>query len=430
MKVLFVYPRFERHADAHPILRQYVPMNEYLGSPSLGIGMIAASTPAGWDIEFRDDRLSPADGPTDADVVALSFFTPAATRGLELADRFRAMGKKVVAGGIFPTAMPDEVAPHVDAVVVGQGEGVWPQVLADVAAGTLKRRYDALPCAVGALPQPRMDVYFSVESDSFCPDDYPVQISRGCPLNCDACILPKSMGPRLETFPVEHVITQLTTLRARGRRGCLTEDTSWFPGMGARRLLEQVFDALIARGERAAISYIGISLPMLGTTPMSLLHKAKAAGVDMFYLVTGFDPYSRRGLGGRDARMYAAGVAAVKRGLDAGIEPYTSFLVGNPDDDEGIVDRTLEFTHDAGIKKAEFAIATPYPGTPQWDLYNAEGRILTREWRKYNDANVVFRPHKLTPDALEHAYLELWRQFYEGRTDLLGLSAAERTIQF
>ncbi len=118
-KVLFVYPGFSRHSDHHPELRQWVPMNEYLGSPSLGIASVAAATPAGIAVEHRDDRLAPADHDSDADVVALSFFTPAATRGLELARAFKAMGKTVVAGGIFPTMMPHLVEPHVDAVVVG-----------------------------------------------------------------------------------------------------------------------------------------------------------------------------------------------------------------------------------------------------------------------------------------------------------------------
>lgn len=430
MKVLFVYPRFDRHSDSHPELRTYVPMNEYLGSPSLGIAMLGACTPRDVEVEFRDDRLTPADTPTDADLVALSFFTPAATRGLALADYFRALGKPVVAGGIFPTAMPDEVQPHVTSVVVGEGERVWPQVLADAAAGSLKPRYAAEPADPCALPVPRVDLYFGVEDAHFQPDDYPVQISRGCPLACDACILPVSMGGRLRTFPLDHVMAQLAQLAARGRRGCLTEDTSWFPGSGARKLLESMFDALIARGERAAVSYVGISLPMLLTTPDTLLAKAKLAGVDMFYLVTGFDPISRKGIGGKDERSYEAGVRAVKRGLAHGIEPYTSFLVGNADDDEAVVDRTLSFAHDAGIRKAEFAIATPYPGTPQWREFVAADRILTRDWRRYNDANVVFKHPKLTPDALQGAYLRLWKDFYAGRDDLKAMSAMDRTIQF
>lgn len=428
--VLFVYPRFDRHADAHPELRAHVPMNEYLGSPSLGMASLAAVTPPPWRVSMRDDRVAPADGPTDADVVALSFFTAAATRGLELADRFRAMGKTVVAGGLFPTALPDEVAPHVDAVVVGEGDAVWPELLRDVERGALRPRYDAGAVDVAALPAPDLDLYLGAEVPGvFEPDDYPVQLSRGCPLRCEACIVPVSMTRSLRPLPPAHVAAQLDRLGRAGKRACLTEDTSWLPG-AARRGLEALFDHVLASGTAARISYVGISMPMILATPPALLAKARRAGVDMFYLVGGFDPVTRKAFGPSAPDALARAHRAIAICHDHGIEPYTSFLLGNDDDDEGTVDRVLAFADRAKIRKAEFAIATPYPGTPRWDQLLREGRLLTREWRRYNDANVVFRPAKLSPEALQEGYLRLWREFYASRSHLRHLSRAERTIQF
>jgi radical SAM superfamily enzyme YgiQ (UPF0313 family) len=429
-KVLFVYPRFDRHADAHPELRQHVPMNEYLGSPSLGMAALAAVTPPDWQVEFRDDRIARADVETDADVVALSFFTPAATRGLELGDRFRAMGKTVVAGGIFPTAMPDEVAPHVDAVAVGEGEALWPGLLADALAGRLRHRYNAGAVDVSALPTPNVDLYINTErAGVFEPDDYPVQLSRGCPLACEACMLPVSMTKNLRALPETSVVALLDRLESRGKRACLTEDTSWLPG-AARRGLEALFDHILASGREAPISYVGISMPMILATPRALLEKARRAGVDMFYLVGGFDPITRKAFTGQNPLALERAYRAIATCHDLDIEPYTSFLLGNDDDDLGTVDRMLEFANRAGIRKAEFAIATPYPGTPRWKQLVAEDRILTREWRLYNDANVVFRPTQMTPDQLTEGYLRLWKEFYATRGHLKELSVSERTIQF
>jgi len=431
MKVLFVYPRFQRHADAHPELREHVPMNEYLGSPSLGIASLAANTPPGWEIEMRDDRLRPADGPTDADLVALSFFTPAAVRGLELARAFRAQGKLVVAGGIFPTMMPDEVAPHVDAVVVGEGEALWPRILEDAARGALRPRYVGTGTVdVERLPVPDLSLYFAQEGPGFQPDDYPLQISRGCPLTCHACALPTSMTRQLRVFPLEHVVGQLEQIRRAGRRACLTEDTSWFPNSQAKRRLGELFEHVIEAGSEAPISYVGISMPMILCTAPSFFETARRAGVTMFYLVGGFDPITTRAFTGRHPKALERARAAVAKCLDAGIEPYTSFLLGGDDDDVGTVDRMLEFAEAAGIRKAEFAIATPYPGTPQWSQLVAQDRILTRDWSRYNDANVVFRPARMTPEELTEGYLRLWRGFYADRSDLGALSEAERTIQF
>ena len=430
MKVLFVYPRFQRHSDSNPQLRTYVPMNEYLGSPSLGIAALAAITPSHWEIEFRDDRVTPADAPTDADLVAVSFFTPAAVRAFELAKVFRAQGKPVVAGGIFPSLMPELCAPHFDAVVEGEGEASWTRLLADFEAGSLHPRYRRT-CEVdlSTLPLPKVSVYLDVENDNFRPDDYPVQLSRGCGLSCHACALPISMTKKLRDFPLAHVLGQFDQLAAAGKRACLTEDTSWFPGRGSHRL-GVLFDALAAQGGPTQISYIGLSMPMVLFASVPLLARARAAGVKMFYLVGGFDPITMKAFTGKDARALTRAYDAIERCHDEGIEPYTSFLLGLDDDDEGTVDRILEFASSAKIRKAEFAIFTPYPGTPSWHRLLGEGRILHRDWSRYNDANVVFQPAQLTPDELHEGYLRLWRDFYAERPQLAGLSAVERTIQF
>jgi len=436
MKVLFVYPRFRRHAESNPELLDFVPMNEYLGSPSLGIAAIAAVTPAHWQVEYRDDRIEPADRETDADLVAFSFFTPAASRAIELAGYFRASGKKVVAGGIFPSALPDELTASFDAVVVGEGEDSWRRLLADCEAGALRPRYRAEhPVSLEALPPPRVSLYIDKENDRFQPDDYPVQTSRGCALGCHACALPTSMGTRQRHLPLDHIVAQLAALGRAGKRACLTEDTGWFPGNAAHRLRD-LFDRMVelrgddSVGPIAPISYIGISLPMILHSPMSLLLKARAAGVGMFYLVGGFDPISMRAFTGKDPRALARARDAIAKTLDAGIDPYTSFLIGLDDDDEGTADRILDFAATSGIRKAEFAVFTPYPGTPSWHRLLAEGRILSRDWSRYNDANVVFRPAQMTPERLHADYLKLWREFYSSKGHFAQLPQLDRTIQF
>jgi len=430
MKVLFVYPGFERHSQAHPELKQWVPMNEYLGSPSLGLATIAAVTPRGIELEYRDDRVTPADSPTDADLVAMSFFTPATTRAFALAKYFRGQGKPVVAGGIFPTAMPQECAPHFDAVVVGEGERLWPKLLADFQAGALRSEYgEDQAFALEDAPLPKVSMYFGAETDGFRPDDYPVQLSRGCPLKCQACVLPLSMRRTIREHTLPHALSQLWQLKRAGKRACLTEDTSWFPGRPANAL-KALFRAMIAEGLEASISYIGISMPQLLVASDELLLLAREAGVGMFYLVGGFDPITTRAFTGHDATALERAHRAVARAHTARIEPYTSFLLGNDADDLQTVDRMLAFASASGITKAEFAIFTPYPGTPAWDRLNAEGRITSRAWHRYNDANVVFRPAQMTAAELTDGYLRLWREFYAGKGEWAQRGQAERTIQF
>lgn len=433
MRIQFVYPRFERHAQSHPELMEAVPCDEYLGGPSLGIASLAAVTPPGIEVAFHDDRLKPFTLDLEADLYAVSFFTPAATRAMEIGDMLRAAGRKVVAGGIFPSMMPHVAQEHFDSVVVGEGEGVWPTVLQDAAEKRLRPRYDADPAYdLANLPAPRIDLYVDAEDPALHPDDYPLQTSRGCPLSCDACVLPGVMRNKLRLIPEKTMQQALADLARRGKRAALTEDTSFFFFSGARRHFRAFLETLKQdprpRGEK--VSYIGISMPMILSLDPKLLKEISDAGINRFYLVCGFDPITRKAFGTGDPDAMSKAVASIERCHEFDIEPYTSLLVGNDTDDEGVFDRMLEFGRKAGVDKTEFAIFTPYPGTPAWHMMQEQGRIIDTNWSHYNDANVVFRPKQMTAERLLQGYLDLWREFYKDKKHLQSLDHRDRTIQF
>lgn len=438
MKIAFVYPSFERHAESHPELRQYVPCNEYLGPPSLGIAAVAAMTPPGHDIVFIDDRITrfdPADPKHDADLYALSFFTPAATRGMEIGDQLLKLGKPVVMGGIFPSMMPDEVQSHCTSVVVGEGEPVWATIVEDALAQRLRPRYVSSSHGdLGAYPPPRLDLYLGSETAEHQPDDYPLQLARGCPLSCNACVLPAHMGRVMRFQSDANLIAAMRQLTAAGKLISFTEDTSVTFAYGARRrfraFLEMVLE-LQAKGLAVRFSYLGISMPMILHLPDEFFALLRATGMDRFYLVGGFDPITRKAFGVGDKSALAKATQAIGRCHDEGIKPYVSFLMGNPDDDEGVFDRMVDFGRSTKIDLAEFCVSTPYPGTPLWHQYTDEGRMLGRPWKYFNDANVTFRPHHMSPERLEEGYLYAWREFYGGRQEDLGeREHLHRTIQF
>jgi len=434
MKILFIYPAFERHAQSHPELLEYVPGEEYIGSPSLGIASVAACTPPEFEVAYLDDRVTPVGEPLpEADLYALSFFTPAASRALAIADMLRQTGKPVVAGGIFPTLMPELCAAHFDAVVVGEGEAVWPQLCRDAAAGRLAPRYQARqPVDPASLPLPRMELYFGAETPDFSPHDYPVQISRGCPFRCDACVVPLTMGRKLRPLPLEHNLQLLEQLARAGKRCSLTEDTSLMFVSGARRRLRELLRRLGRQEMDPAvrISYLGTSIPLLLHAEEEVFSEARAAGMNRFYIVGGFDKVTRDAFSRGQPQALEQVRQAVSRCQQAGIEPYMSFLVGGEDDQEGIFERILEFADSVRLTIAEFAIATPYPGTPLWETLQRQGRIFDRDWRHYNDANVVFTPRVMSPEQLLDGYLMLWREFYRSRQHLAEADQESRTIQF
>src|SRR6266568_6325313 len=109
--------------------------------PSLSLAAIAAITPPHWEVAFCDESMEKIDFGADADLVAITAMTPQAPRAYEIAAAFRARGTKVVMGGFHASNLPDEALQHLDAVVVGEGETVWPRLLADFERQALERLY-------------------------------------------------------------------------------------------------------------------------------------------------------------------------------------------------------------------------------------------------------------------------------------------------
>src|SRR5437660_3676334 len=107
---------------------------------------LKALTPAPHRVDFTDELMADLDVARierEADVVGITAMGPQIRRAYDLADHFRARGKKVVLGGTWVTLAPEESLRHADAVVAGEAELVWPTVLADVAAGRSRGIYRA-----------------------------------------------------------------------------------------------------------------------------------------------------------------------------------------------------------------------------------------------------------------------------------------------
>jgi radical SAM superfamily enzyme YgiQ (UPF0313 family) len=306
-------------------------------------------------------------------------------------------------------------------------------VVADAARGELKPRYQTTePIDLSGLPVPAIDLYINAENAVFSPDDYPLQISRGCPFSCNACVLPVCMGKKIRFFDEEYVWQTLTAFAKHGKRCCLTEDTSFLPLPGTRRRFRKLLKRIAEhkQTEPVELSYVGTSMPLLLNIEEEIFDEVRQAGVHRFYLVGGFDPVTQGAFGPGDPKMMEQAERCVSLCQDHGVEPYVSFLVGNEKDTEATFDRMLEFANRTNLTIAEFAIATPYPGTPMWNQMNRENRIFDREWTHYNDANVVFTPANMTAERLLAGYIHLWREFYRSRQQLNQTDSLLNTVQF
>jgi Radical SAM superfamily len=407
MKIVFIYPKFEKFLESIPDLDRKL-VDHFIGNfttpPSLGIPILAALTPPNWEIELIDDNNSdPVDFELEADLVAINCFTPQATRGLELADGFRAAGKNVVMGGFFPSTMPAQTLEHADAVNIGDGEPTWREILSDCEAKKLKKRYvGGSRFDLAKMPIPKRSIFY--EKSGYDWNEDLVQVARGCNYSCGMCAIPTHQGHRIRLRPIPNIVEEIKQLKYDNVY--LAEDILFFPNKRIEKWSRELFEALLPLNK----SYF-VSSTMALKTSDKFLDLIASAGVNSFYCTLNVDPKSIRALGGDEA-MRQEFVDLVHRLEDRGIRFFASFGLGRDWDGPGLADSILDLCHKADVRTAEFFLFTPYPGSPHWSRLERQGRILHYDWSKYNGAHVVSSPMGMETEELYRMFVSVWRDFY------------------
>lgn len=391
-----------------------------------GLLIVASVTPAHFDIQYVDENVEPIDFDADVDLVALTGMTAQATRMLEIADRFRARGVPVVAGGLFTTAAPELVAPHVDAVCVGEAEAIWPRVIDDFERGELKPVYrQHAPAA--ARPGPRGSTGLSLvreqqqvdlrtaprpRYDLAQRDYYPsiwIETSRGCQHRCGFCASTISYRDKLGWKSIEQVVDEIKHVCERWNNPYIlfSDDNFAANRKRTKELLRQLVPLGIKWSAQTDISY---------SDDDELLKLMHQSGCMM--MLSGFESVSDEGLTNIDLRNFKrkrlAGYAeSIKRVQDHGIGVYGSFTLGLDTDTLDIFDQTWEFVRQNLLAGIQVSSVTPFPGTPFYKQLQAEGRILPdKPWSYYTVFDCVVRPKNMTPEELDAGCLKVYRNFY------------------
>jgi radical SAM superfamily enzyme YgiQ (UPF0313 family) len=361
----------------------------------LNLGLLAGLTPAGIDLTLFDDRVDPFDPDTPTDLVAITVEAFTARRAYEIADAYRARGVPVVLGGIHPTLLPDEAALHADAVVLGEAEGVWGELLADAHARRLAPRYRAARVGVpqGDL-RPRRDLY---AGKGYLPLAL-LQFGRGCAYRCDFCAVGAVAHGRHGTRPLAAVLAEVAEIRAGGRRDLFFVDDNLVADPVA---LKELLRALIP-------------LRMRWVSQASLEHTHDPELLDLFAAsgclgnVIGFESLSPASL--REAHKgpnllasprYAAEVEALRAHH---LQTWAAFVLGFDHDTVDSLLETCEWAVAQRFAFAAFNLLTPYPGTPLYRRLAAQQRLLyDGVWwlhpdYRFNDA--AFEPARMSADAL------------------------------
>lgn len=419
MKVRIVYPRFERFLEAYPelgLLPPVVGMWKYKMPPALGPQILATMAPDDLDVRVVDANVEEIDFDEDVDLVAISFFTPQAESAYAIGDGFRARGVPVVMGGMHPSMIPEDAAPHCDALCIGEAEQTWPTILEDARRGALRPRYGPSMPAPSEWVRPRRDL-FDVERDY---DWYAalVQAARGCPRPCPYCNIPGIYGRDVRLREPADVADEI---RALGERELyLTDDVVMLTSKRITRYANELFGAIAENG--GARLFLTSSLVFNLREPF--LDLLARAGTRSLYVTFGFDPISR-GIYAGDPEMTRIGEAIVERVEARGIRFYAAFGLGFDEDGPEVFDHVLGFCERAGIITAEFFLATPFPNTPLYAQMKRQERLFHTRWREYNGAHVVYRPARMTPDELVAGFLRCWTSFWSGMDIERSLSCFE-----
>jgi radical SAM superfamily enzyme YgiQ (UPF0313 family) len=399
--------------------------------PSLALLTLAGITPENVEIEYVevDDVAAYSEKPKlDFDLVALSTYTARAFDAYLVADAYRARGTPVVFGGLHATVLPEEVAQHADAVVVGEGELTWPEVVNDFQRGGrsgLKKVYRETKPGQFNLhdaPMPRFDLLAQGSTQSRRCDLDPrapralrrlgvynritVQTTRGCPLDCEFCAASKLYGPRYRLKPIERVLAEIDAVRSLWRRPFIefADDNTFVNRTWSKQLLRE----LAGRDIRYFTeSDVGLA------DDEELLDLLYPSGCRQ--VLIGFESPRRASLEGIDRVNWKAKQAthyleAIQKIQSRGVSVCGCFIVGLDSDTPAVFDELREFIDRSRLLEVQVTILTPFPGTRLYQRLAAEGRLLyPGAWNRCTLFDINFRPRGMSVEDLEEGVMQLWR---------------------
>ncbi len=368
--------------------------------PPLGLATLAAYLSPDDRVVIVDEHVEPLTLDDAAELVVIQVYITNAHRAYRIADHYRSMGAFVCLGGLHVTSLPEEAAGHADAIFLGPGEQTFPQFLKDYRAGKPERVYiSTAGRTLERVPPIRRDLirrnYYLVPNS--------IVVTRGCPQHCDFCYKDAFFqgGRGFYTQRVDDALREIDHLP--GRHLYFLDDHL----LGDRRFAETLFESMKGMG-RVFQGAATVDSILRG----DLIERAAEAGLRSIFV--GFETLTPENLRRSNKRQNLGRdyKAVAERLHSLGIMINGSFVFGMDDDGEDVFRRTVDWAIDHGITTATFHIMTPYPGTQLHARMISEGRMLTRDWSLYDTRHVVYRPARLSPEALKAGYDWAYREFY------------------
>lgn len=381
--------------DAHASFGKHVL------TPTLALTSFAGATPEHWHVEYWDENLLHGRPPFDPlpEVVGITVHLTFAQRAYELAEWYRARGCKVVLGGLHVVSCPDEAAPHADALAIGDGVQLWPRILADIEDGALQPVYRVMyENEYRTDPAPRRAL---LKRGSFLTTTSLIA-TRGCHNRCGFCYL-STDGLRMP-YRVRDVEQVVAEFAADDQPYAVFIDNN----LGSRP--DYLKALCLAMRPLEKIWSAAVTLDV--TDDPALIREMALAGCTGVFI--GFESLANSNLA--DARKRTPRTEDYARRVrmlhDHGIQVNGSFVLGFDGDHREVFATTAEWIEENRLECATFHILTPYPGTPLFRQMESEGRLLHRDWSRYDTSHVVFQPKHMTPEELAQGYGWIYQRLF------------------
>jgi len=340
-------------------------------------------------IEFIDENLEQIDFDASVDLVGISvMLTSQIKRGWEIADQFRAKGKKVIFGGIATMLHAEETTAHADAVFVGEAEGRMAALLDDFKNDTLKKVYNFID------DQPPVELIGPARRDILNRDLYNyrgiqmvdlMHASRGCRFHCYPCAVAYLGGRHFRPRPIDRVIEEMAGIdnnRLFLVDNSLAQDTKWE---------KELFKEMIPLKKNWC------SHP-IEDDPKVLDLAAQAGAWYVYQAVFDTSDLIRE---------------RIRRYHDHGIAVEGTILLGLDEHTEDDIKRLIDFLLEIDLDLAEFTILTPFPHTRAFEDLKKQDRILSYDWDNFTADQVVYKPKHITPERLQELFHLAWDSFYQ-----------------
>lgn len=372
-------------------------------SPNLGLLVIAAYTPDDWEIDYIDEHVREIDFNIPYDIVSISCMTQQVNRGYDIAGIYREKGILTLMGGIHATMCTEEVAEHVDVVLAGEGEVIWPEFIRDWQKGTYKKIYREENPGTLDITKTKIPRYDLIK-------DYPyatvtINTSRGCNHDCCFCAASKIYGSVYRRKTNEQIIRELEVIKGLypNKYVLFGDDNIFVLRQDSKELLREIQKLNIRWALQTDISI---------AEDEELIKLLADSGC--IWTTIGFESIQEANL--KFVEEWKADRVKnypewIKRIQKYGIGIMGAFVFGLDCDTVDSVDETIKFINDNNFYGIHVTTPTPFPGTRFRKQLEEEDRILNKAWSYYTHWDIVMQPKLMTVDQLRESIYKIYISF-------------------